>query len=165
MTTTSKSGATFSDCREYRYVLWRIWDDDKPKVMFIGLNPSTADEKTDDATIRRCIGFAESWDFGGIYMLNLFAFKATLPKDLKLAAQPIGEENDMYLTRYAEKSSLIIGAWGNHGVFLNRGSEVIEMFPAMHCLKMTKMNQPAHPLYLRADTGHKPVNSDSIRLE
>ena len=165
MTITSKSGATFSDCRKYRYALWRIWDDRAPKVMFIGLNPSTADEMTDDATIRRCTGFARSWDFGGIYMLNIFAFKATHPENLKKSADPIGDENDMYLTRYAEKSSLIIGAWGNHGVYLNRGAAVIEMFPAMQCLKMTKMNQPSHPLYLRADTDHQPVNSDSIRCE
>ncbi|MBC8277113.1 MAG: DUF1643 domain-containing protein [FCB group bacterium] len=165
MTITLKSGATFSDCRKYRYALWRIWDDRAPKVMFIGLNPSTADEKTDDGTIRQCIGFAKRWGFGGVYMLNIFAFKATHPENLKKSADPIGDENDMYLTRYAEKSSLIIGAWGNHGVYLNRGAAVIEMFPAMQCLKMTKMNQPSHPLYLRADTDHQPVNSDSIRCE
>lgn len=157
MTKTLKSGAVFSDCREYRYVLWRIWDDHAPKVMFIGLNPSTADEKDDDPTIRRCIGFAKSWGFGGIYMLNIFAYKAARPEKLKKAVDPAGSENDLYLARYAEKSSLIIGAWGNHGNYLNRGSEVMKKFPGMHILKMTKQNQPAHPLYLRADCGYRAL--------
>jgi len=154
---TIKSGAIFSNCREYRYVLWRIWDDDMPKVMFIGLNPSTADETDDDPTIRRCIGFAKRWGFGGVYMLNIFAYKAVQPEQMKKAADSIGAENDGYLARYAEMSSLVIGAWGNHGVYLNRGAGVIEMFPTMQCMKMTKRNQPAHPLYLRSDIGHRAM--------
>ena len=71
-----KSHATFSSCKKYRYSLFRIWDEDKPLVLFIGLNPSTADEKEDDPTIRRCINFAKQWGYGGLIMGNLFAFRA-----------------------------------------------------------------------------------------
>lgn len=142
------SGVEFSPCYNYRYALWRIWDETLPKVMFIGLNPSTADEKTDDPTIRRCIGFAKDWGYGGIYVLNLFAFRATRPKDLKKSPEPVGEENDTYLRRYTEKTDIIVGAWGIHGKYLNRGSEVRAMFPGMMCLKLTNAGEPGHPLYL-----------------
>lgn len=75
-------GAKFSDCRKYRYTLWRIWNESEPCVMFIGHNPSTADEKEDDPTIRRCINYSRDWGYGGLYMVNLFAYRATDPKDL-----------------------------------------------------------------------------------
>ena len=78
----SKSGAVFSDCRKFRYALWRMWDGDKPLVMIIGLNPSTADEKVNDPTITRCISFARSWEYGGVYVTNLFGFRATAPTEL-----------------------------------------------------------------------------------
>lgn len=74
------TNAILSEDRKYRYVLSRIWDESKPMVMIIGLNPSTADETKNDPTIIRCIDFAKSWGYGGVYMLNLFAFRATLPK-------------------------------------------------------------------------------------
>ncbi len=79
-----RTDAKLSDCRIYRYALWRIWDDAKPLVMFIGLNPSTADETEDDPTIRRCISFAQNWGYGGLYMANLFVFRATL----EISAEP-----------------------------------------------------------------------------
>ena len=77
--------ATFSECRKYRYTLWRRWDGlfASGYAMFIGLNPSTADETNDDPTIRRCIGYARDWGYGGLCMTNLFAFRATLPKNMK----------------------------------------------------------------------------------
>ncbi|HDR1569813.1 TPA: DUF1643 domain-containing protein, partial [Pasteurella multocida] len=71
------NNAIFSDCGTYRYVLWRIWDTLLPRITFIGLNPSTADESNDDPTIRRCINFAKKWGYGGIYMVNLFAYRST----------------------------------------------------------------------------------------
>ena len=77
-----KSGAIFSSCRKYRYALWRNWDESKPRPMIIGLNPSTADEKENDPTIVRCINFAKSWGYGGVYVANLFAFRATLPIEM-----------------------------------------------------------------------------------
>lgn len=148
-----QKGAQFSDCRTYRYALWRRWREDS-HVMFIGLNPSTADETQDDPTIRRCIGFAKAWGFGGLYMLNLFAYRATSPKDLKKAANPTGPENDNYLSMYLHKEGLNIACWGNHGRYLNRAAEVISLLGEsnLSVLGMTKMGQPKHPLYIKGST-------------
>lgn len=88
-----KKSAILSDDRKYRYSLSRVWDESKNKVMFIGLNPSTADETEDDPTIRRCINFAKSWGYVGLEMTNLFAFRATAPKDMKNTKEPIETVN------------------------------------------------------------------------
>ena len=87
-----KKNAKFSACRKYRYALWRTWDESKPYVMIIGLNPSTADENKNDPTITRCINFAKSWGYGGVCVTNLFAFRATVPSDMKTSNDPIGTE-------------------------------------------------------------------------
>ncbi len=79
-----KSDAELSKCRAYRYALWRTWDESKPFAMFVGLNPSTADELEDDPTIRRCINFSKLWGYGGLCMVNLFAYRATDPTALFL---------------------------------------------------------------------------------
>jgi hypothetical protein len=89
-----KTDAKFSACRKYRYALWRTWDESKPNVMIIGLNPSTADENENDPTITRCINFAKSWGYGGVCVTNLFAYCATVPSDMKESNDPIGSEND-----------------------------------------------------------------------
>ena len=123
-------GARFSDDRVYRYSLWRCWNPSQPYVMFVGLNPSTADEKDDDPTIRRCIGFCKSWGFGGLYMLNLFALRSTDPKLLKSHTDPVGADNNRALSMYAEASAWVIAAWGTHGALLGRGQEVIDVRPA-----------------------------------
>ena len=145
-----KKGAQFSVCRKYRYVLWRTWEEDC-HVMFIGLNPSTADETQDDPTIRRCIGYAKDWGFGGIYMLNIFAHRATNPKELFKAEKPIGEENDGYLKMYLDKAGLNIACWGAWGRFMNRGDEVIRLLGKenLKCLGITNAGLPKHPLYLK----------------
>lgn len=126
--------------------------------MFIGLNPSTADEKKDDPTIRRCVGFAKSWGFGGIYMLNLFAYRATKPEELKKVTDPIGPENDKFLKYYHSPEGLNIACWGTRGALMNRSETVIELLGInnLSCLGITKEGCPKHPLYLRRDL--KPVN-------
>lgn len=143
-------GAIFSLCRTWRYVLWRVWDKSLPKVAFIGLNPSTADETQDDPTIRRCMGYASSWGYGGIHMLNLFAFRATDPTVMKAADQPIGPENNYIMRRYAEAAALRIAAWGAHGEHKNRGADVRRLLSnlGLHHLGLTKDGHPKHPLYL-----------------
>lgn len=149
-----RSGATFSSCKTYRYSLWRIWDEEKTPVVFIGLNPSTADEMKDDPTIRRCMGFARRWGYGGIYMVNLFAYRATSPRDLfAFKADPIGHNNDATLHHYTGMPCvLVVAAWGNHGTFLGRGLEVAQALKvSMHCFGYTKAGQPLHPLYQRSD--------------
>ena len=152
-----ETGAIFSDCRKWRYALWRIWNERLRRVMFIGLNPSIADEVNNDATINRCMKLAGLWGFGGIYMLNLFALIDTNPKIIKYHTDPIGVENNKYLMEYAGKVDLVIGVWGNGGAYSGRGNEVMRMFPEMYCLKMTKKNQPHHPLYLKLNIGYRKI--------
>jgi hypothetical protein len=154
------TGAQFSDCREYRYVLWRTWDEGNGHVMFVGLNPSTADETKDDPTIRRCIGFAKRWGFGGIYMLNIFALRSTDPAKLYSDTEPIGPRNDEFLRMYADAAGKIVACWGNHGALNNRGLQVIDMLGMenLFCFKLTKNDNPGHPLYLSKDTEAVPLS-------
>ena len=145
------SDAVFSPCRKYRYALWRTWDARQPFVLFIGLNPSTADEVKNDPTIRRCIGFAGDWGYGGVLIGNLFAYRATRPEDMKQDSEPVGSENDLWIERMAQDADQVVAAWGNHGAYLNRFNEVRELIPQMKCLGLTAQNHPRHPLYLRKD--------------
>jgi hypothetical protein len=141
-----------SPCRTYRFALWREWDASNPRyAMFVGLNPSTADEATDDATIRRCIAFAKAWRYGALCMTNLFAYRATVPSDMKRAADPVGPENDRHLLEHAAGAGVIVAAWGIDGKFMGRDRQVKAMLPPMHYLRLTKGGHPGHPLYLPAD--------------
>lgn len=133
---------------EYRYSLWRIWDRDLAPVMFIGLNPSTADATLDDPTLVRCMGFARDWGYGGVYTTNLFAFRATDPRDMKRAAAPIGPDNDRVISELAGKVEKVVAAWGNDGAWMDRAQAVRGLVPELHYLKMNRSGQPAHPLYL-----------------
>lgn len=153
------SGAEFSDCEQYRYSLWRTWTNDGLNgrlCAFIGLNPSTATETVDDPTIRRCVGFCKSWGFDGYVMLNLFAFRATDPRDMKAHVEPIGDRNTYAILNWANCCSQIVAAWGNHGTHLNRAADLSydlrDHGYKIHHLGLTKTSQPKHPLYLRADT-------------
>ena len=146
-----ETGAELSACRTYRYALWRRWSD-APFILFIMLNPSSADASQDDPTIRRCISFARQWGYGGITVANLFALRSPYPSGLRAANDPIGPENDKWLRKLAGQSGAMVGAWGNHGTYLQRGEAVAAMFPNMQCLGITKLCQPRHPLYVAADT-------------
>lgn len=150
-------GALLSPCRKYRYTLWRIWSEVEPVVAFIGLNPSTADESVDDPTIRRCIGFAKSWNFGGLVMLNLFAFRSTDPFALQFENDPVGPDNDGHLCQQSEMCVETIAAWGVHGMLNGRAKQVVEMIPTLQCLGRTKGGHPKHPLYLKASTQREPL--------
>ena len=143
-----KTDAKLSDCRHYRYALWRTWDDSMPYAMFIGLNPSTADETEDDPTIRRCINFSKDWGFGGLCMANLFAFRTKDPTEMMLSKDPIGPENNIWLKELSDDAGVIVAAWGNDGSYLGRSKEIRSMIPNLNCLKMNKSGEPAHPLYL-----------------
>jgi hypothetical protein len=148
------TGAVFSPCETYRYRLWRAWDNAAPRVVFIGLNPSTADVTTDDPTIRRCVGFAKAWSFGGIEVVNLFAFRATEPKNLKQAADPVGLENDAHLLRVTAAAGRVVAAWGVHGTLHGRAEAVLELLKTagvtITCLARTRAGHPRHPLYAKA---------------
>lgn len=154
----------FSEDRVYRYTLWRDWTDETLEleeragnhshefVMFIGLNPSTADETKDDPTIRKCIGFAKRWGYGALCMTNLFAFRATDPKDMKRFLHPYGPDNNDHLGRVAAHAGMVVAAWGVNGIHNERDKEVTEMMRdlgvQLHCLRMTASGHPEHPLYV-----------------
>lgn len=147
--------AEFSPCRTWRYALHRRWDESLPTLAVIGLNPSTADETQDDPTIRRIMGFARSWGFGGIAMLNLFAFRATDPKDMKAARDPVGLDNDRAIMLHTE-DRCVLCCWGAHGQHKGRAARVLSNLERHACrpfhLGRTKAGHPKHPLYLRSDT-------------
>jgi hypothetical protein len=124
-------------------------------AMFIGLNPSTADETLDDPTIRRCIGYAKAWGYGALCMTNLFAWRATDPHEMKAAYSPVGLFNDVYLKQCAEGAGVVVAAWGVHGEHQHRNIVVMEMLTGLACLGVTKNGYPKHPLYLRKDL--KPI--------
>lgn len=147
----SKS-ADFSPCRNYRYALWRWWDESIPYAMFVGLNPSTADEIDDDRTITRCINFAKSWGYGGLCMTNLFALRTKHPKVMKAHNSPVGIENNKWLISLSKDAGIIIAAWGVDGIHMRRDEEVKAMINNLHCLEKTKEGHPKHPLYIKADT-------------
>lgn len=146
----------FSPCRDYRYTLWREWDMHNPTyAMFIGLNPSTADEVQDDPTVRRCIRFAKEWGYGALCMMNAFSYRATDPVVMKAQAAPVGADNDRWLVEIAQGASIIIAAWGVHGVHHGRSDKVRQLLDGntkLHCLGRTKAGLPKHPLYLAANT-------------
>ncbi len=144
-----KAGANFSRCRAFRYALSREWDASGPRLMLIGLNPSTADARNNDPTIRRCIGFARDWGFGRVHVLNLFAYRATYPSDLKAAPDPIGPRNDRWLRRLAGDCDRVVACWGNDGAFLGRSLRVREMLgERLEVIRLNASGEPAHPLYL-----------------
>lgn len=145
-----QSGAEFSEDRRYRYALWRIWDPSKPSVTFIGLNPSRADESTDDPTIKRVKQFAFDWGFGSVYMLNLFAFIATDPQQLLSCPDPIGRNDDV-IKRYASRGEEVVFAWGNHETH-GRNLLMQEIFPNAKCLAKNMNGSPKHPLYVKRMT-------------
>jgi hypothetical protein len=142
-------GAIFSDCHKYRYVLWRTWDEDRPILTFIGLNPSTANKTEDDNTIKRVRAIAKHSGYGGIIMLNLFAIISSDPAVLKTCADPLGD-NDKWLNKYRDGD--IVFAWGNFKEAIERAKVVSAMFPTAYALHINKNGSPKHPLFCRIDS-------------
>lgn len=143
----------FSPDRIYRYSLWREWGlAHSPYAMFIGLNPSIADEIRDDPTVRRCMRFAKDWGYGAMVMANIFAFRATLPEVLMAQADPVGPGNDEWLEMCASKAGIKVACWGTRGSHLDRGLAVRRLIGSLSCLGLTKDGFPRHPLYLKAST-------------
>ena len=154
-------GATFGPRRHYRYRLWRTWNSDAPRVLFVLLNPSTADERVNDPTIRRCIGFARTWGYGGVEIVNIFAYRSTDPAALRELSDPIGPRNDYHIRAARRRSARCIAAWGNHGTHLDRGTHVLRTLRRLgdvDCLSETKTGQPGHPLYISSRTLPRPIS-------
>lgn len=146
---------------QYRYLLKRELKD-VPKISqestigWILLNPSTATDKEDDPTIRRCIDFSHRWGYTDMMLGNIFAYRATDPKELRKANKNgidiIGRDNDFWLAHLFEHSEIIVAGWGTHGVIMNRGLEIAYQFPEMLSLGITKSGEPKHPLYLKSES-------------
>ena len=142
-------GAIFSECGKYRFSLWRIWDNTKPILAFIGLNPSTANSETNDPTIRRVIKFAKDNGYGGIKMLNLFTIISALPSVLLTHPNPL-QEADNILSDIPQGQDVVL-AWGAFPEAIERGKMVIQRFPNAFCLGKNKDGSPKHPLYVKAN--------------
>jgi hypothetical protein len=155
MTDEQKSGAILSACGTYRYHLWRRWDELLPTMVWVMLNPSTADAAADDPTIRRCIGFAKREGCGGISVRNVFALRATDPDELVKHPDPFGPENEAYLlgARNVSLMTILVLGWGARltsprlrGYY--RRAEACTVVQKPRCFGVTKAGDPRHPLYL-----------------
>ncbi len=147
------AGAVFSNCEKYRYRLWRVWDTTKPKICFVMLNPSTADENQLDPTVSRCKKRAEMLGYGGFEVVNIFALRSTDPKGLYELFNPEGNDNNAAIYDAVQESEIAICAWGTHGKLEKRGASICSLlrcfFPKkIHYLKLNADGSPAHPLYL-----------------
>ena len=148
----SKS-AVISEDGLYRYQLTRAWGGHH-RMLFVMLNPSTADANIDDRTILRCIGFAEREQFDSMEVVNLYAYRATDPKELKKVLDPEGPRNDYYIMDAVARAEMIVAAWGNNALpfYANSVRRKIEFLKPVHVFGLTQKRAPFHPLYLKANT-------------
>lgn len=152
--------ASFDRTSRYRYTLGRHWNDALPRLAMCLLNPSTADHRQDDPTIRRCINFACDWGFGSLEIINIFAYRSTDPANLYQLTDPIGPRNNAAISRAIARANAIVLAWGTHGQHLNRGKYIEQHITTqanhhnipVSIFARTKRGQPKHPLYLAASS-------------
>ena len=143
----------FSPDRRYRYTLVHRWDellDPGRGIAWIGLNPSTADEHRLDPTLRRIRDFSAAWGYAFFVMLNLFAWRATDPADMRAAAAPVGPDNDRWITQWSTQVDRVMLGWGEHGAHLGRDQQVLALLEPRktYCLERNASGQPKHPLYV-----------------
>lgn len=157
-------GAEFSECRQYRYALWRIWDSSKPLIMFIGLNPSTANEYTSDQTIKSICRISKNNDFGGVFMLNCFPYVSTDPKGLKIDVET-NIVNNWWLHEISRACKNVVFAWGNFQIVKDHkiDSQLIKMFPGAKALAINKNGSPKHPLYCKKESKLLDFNNITIK--
>lgn len=155
-----RTAAEFSPCECYRYTLERIWDESKPFVNFICLNPSTATADKDDPTNRRCRGFAWDWEMGGMITTNVFGWRSTDPKGLKEPDEPVGADNDAWIAGIAGQAGIVVVAWGNHAVLRQRSQAVARLLLRQGieatALAVNASGEPKHPLYLSSALRPQP---------
>lgn len=146
---------------QYRYVLLRSWDARKPVLVWICLNPSTADAESDDPTLVKIQTYARMWGYGSTVMLNLFAFRATDPWYMKRQDDPVGPDNDTHILSECARAETVIGAWGNDGTHLRRSEAVRRLLLlsniGLHYLRLNQNGEPAHPLYLPLNLKPMPL--------
>ena len=152
---TLKRTAVFDATGHYRYQLGRQWQASGPQVAFVMLNPSRADATSDDPTLRACMQFAQRWDYASLTVVNLFAYRTPHPTELKLAKDPVGPDNDLYVLRAAAKAQQVVLAWGNWGSLGERDRHMLTLLSPyqskLTCLQRNRSGQPRHPLYIRRD--------------
>ena len=139
---------------QYRYLLGRDLGQGARRVGFVMLNPSTASHEVDDPTIRKCMGFARRWDASELLVANCYAYRATDPKALRHAADPVGALNEKALVSLARHCDFIVCSWGRHarerGVFT--GKLLAEAGADLRCLALNRDGSPKHPLYCAYDS-------------
>lgn len=149
------AGAVISSCKTYRYLLWRIWDADKPMLTYLMLNPTTADDRLNDPTMLRCMRRAEMLGYGGMWVVNLFAVRAIGTERLYHHADPVGPQNDVALLGACMQADTVMCGWGLHGRVLNRGVDIAILLRdkniATQCFGINENGQPVHPYYLPYD--------------
>jgi hypothetical protein len=148
--------AVISDCGKYRYMLRRAWDYTKPRLLFIMLNPSTADAEIDDPTIRSCIRLSTCLGYGSFEVVNVFGLRATNPKELAAAEDPIGPLNERISAAAIVRSDMVVCAWGAHPMAMRKTGHMLSLIrlyrPAAYCFGSTKDGAPKHPLYIKSGT-------------
>lgn len=152
--------AVFSSDGKYRYYLYRrLSAQGEGVATFIMLNPSTADARQDDPTIRKCLGFCRHWGVAELQVVNLFAIRATRPAEMKKSSQPVGRHNRRWIERAVVQSPsagrsrrLVIFGWGVHGNHCDQDRTVRDWLDSLavegHCLGITRDGHPRHPLYV-----------------
>lgn len=149
------SVAEYSDCEAYRYTLTRVWDAARPRAAFVMLNPSTATEVQNDPTVERCERRARALGYGAFRVLNIFAYRATDPRVMRAAADPVGPGNDAAILAALPWAGRVVCAWGTHGAHLDRGPQVAAMLRGAGArlwhLGLSKAGHPKHPLYIGYD--------------
>lgn len=171
------TGAIYSECEgdpalcaSHRYLLWRTWDE-RPMLMVIALNPSTATEHNSDPTVTRLIERARMGGHGGLIVANIFAYRSPLPKVMRAHPDPIGPLNDAYILHAArdarDHGGRIVCAWGGHGGYMNRGPLVEHMLRAegfvLHALRLNADGTPQHPLYIPYEVTPHPWFKNAVQ--
>lgn len=154
------SGAVFDHTNRYRFLLWRLWDE-RPRVLFVGLNPSTANELSDDPTVRRLMRFAESWDYGGFYLCNVFGYCTAYPEEL-FSSQALHKANKPAILMANSLTVASVAMWGDGIEKVENGRSIAEHIKELvapsFCFGLTQKGNPKHPLYL-------PNDAELVELE
>jgi hypothetical protein len=168
--------AAFSPCGHYRWWLERVWAPERPRLIYVGLNPSRADGRRDDPTLRRLQGFAQRWGYGALEVLNLFARISVSPALLRRAADPVGAETDAWIqARLTAQAGVPLWlGWGHQGGWTGRDLAVLLQLQqrlaaegwarTCLCLGLTASGRPRHPLYLAGDLSPQPWRWPAHRL-
>jgi hypothetical protein len=148
--------AVISDCGRYRYLLRRTWNHDRPRALFIMLNPSTADAEIDDPTIKSCIRLSKGLGYGSLEVVNIFGWRAADPDELPKQADPIGPMNERIVAAAIMRCDVVICAWGANAMAQRKANFLCNLIrsyrPAVYCLGTTKSGSPKHPLYIKSGT-------------